>query len=145
MSHFVLLLGRNHYARPGDSLVVVRLDRLGRSLRELIDSVATLNKRRINLVSLEEKIDTSSATGELVFHVFAAIAQFERRLISERTRDGLKSARKQGRTLGRPAVSDKTAQELRGLVTRGTSISQAARYVGIGRSTAYRVLQNHNP
>ncbi len=130
------------YARAGDSLVVVRLDRLGRSLRELIESVATLKDRHINLVSLEERIDTNSATGELVFHVFGAIAQFERRLISERTKDGLRTARKQGRVPGRPAVSERAAQDLRDLVARGTSVTQAARYVGIGRSTAYRVLQD---
>jgi DNA invertase Pin-like site-specific DNA recombinase len=76
------------YARADDTLCVVRLDRLGRSLRELLEVVETLKARQIALVSLEEKIDTTSAAGELVFHVFGAIAQFERRLIAERTRDG---------------------------------------------------------
>jgi len=80
--------------------------------------------------------------GELVFHVFGAIAQSGRRLISERAKDGLRAARKQGRTLGGSAVSDRTAQELHDLVNRGTFVTQAARRVGIGRSTAYRVLQN---
>jgi DNA invertase Pin-like site-specific DNA recombinase len=69
-----------HYIRPGDTIAVVRLDRLGRSLRELLDVVETLKKQGVALLSLEEKIDTSSAAGELVFHVFGAIAQFERRL-----------------------------------------------------------------
>lgn len=85
------------HIRPGDTLAVVRLDRLGRSLRELLDIVETLKKGGAALLSLEEKIDTSSAAGELVFHVFGAIAQFERRLIAERTRDGMATARTKGR------------------------------------------------
>ena len=76
------------YARRGDTLAVVRLDRLGRSLAELLATVAALKERGIALLSLEEKIDTSSAAGELVFHVFGVIAHFERRLIAERTKDG---------------------------------------------------------
>src|SRR5271169_1003096 len=77
------------YARKGDTLAVVRLDRLGRSLAELISIVEQLKTRGVALLSLEEKIDTSSAAGELVFHVFGAIAHFERRLIAERTKDGI--------------------------------------------------------
>ena len=78
---------------PGDSLCVTRLDRLGRSLKELLETVENLKAHDIHLVSLEERIDTTSAAGELVFHVFGAIAHFERRLISERTRDGIAAAR----------------------------------------------------
>lgn len=85
-----------HYARPNDILCVVRLDRLGRSLKELLETVERLKQNKIALMSLEEKIDTSSAAGELVFHVFGAIAHFERRLISERTRDGIAAARLKG-------------------------------------------------
>ena len=81
------------YARKGDTLAVVRLDRLGRSLAELLATVAMLKERGIGLLSLEERIDTSSAAGELVFHVFGAIAHFERRLIAERTRDGIAADR----------------------------------------------------
>lgn len=77
------------HARAGDSLSVIRLDRLGRSLKELLETVENLKAHGIHLVSLEERIDTTSAAGELVFHVFGAIAHFERRLISERTRDGI--------------------------------------------------------
>src|SRR4051794_23702659 len=84
------------YARAGDTLAVVRLDRLGRSLAELLATVAMLKERGIALVSLEERIDTSSAAGELVFHVFGAIGHFERRLIAERTRDGIAAARARG-------------------------------------------------
>ena len=92
------------HARAGDSLCVTRLDRLGRSLKELLETVENLKAHDIHLVSLEERIDTTSAAGELVFHVFGAIAHFERRLISERTRDGIAAARKRGRKPGRPAL-----------------------------------------
>ena len=91
-------------ARPGDSLCVTRLDRLGRSLAELLVTVGDLRSRGIHLSSLEERIDTSSAAGELVFHVFGAIAHFERRLISERTREGLAAARRRGSRPGRPVM-----------------------------------------
>jgi DNA invertase Pin-like site-specific DNA recombinase len=84
------------YARNGDTLAVVRLDRLGRSLAELLATVTMLKQRGIALLSLEEKIDTSSAAGELVFHVFGAIAHFERRLIAERTKDGIAAAQARG-------------------------------------------------
>jgi DNA invertase Pin-like site-specific DNA recombinase len=86
------------HIRPGDALAVVRLDGLGRSLRELREVVETLKKRGIALLSLEEKIDTSSAAGELVVHVFGAIAQSERRLIAERARDGINAARRRQQT-----------------------------------------------
>lgn len=89
------------YARTGDTLAVVRLDRLGRSLSELLSTVKILREQGIALLSLEEKIDTSSAAGELIFHVFGAIAHFERRLISERTKDGIAAARAKGRMPGR--------------------------------------------
>jgi DNA invertase Pin-like site-specific DNA recombinase len=89
------------YAREGDMLAVVRLDRLGRSLGELLTSVAALKKRGIALLSLEEKIDTNLAAGELVFHVFGAIAHFERRLIAERTKYEIAAARSRGKRPGR--------------------------------------------
>ena len=84
------------------------LDRLGRSLRELLETVDGLKARGIHLVSLEERLNTSSAAGKLVFHVFGSIAHFERRLISERTRDGIAAARKRGRTPGRPPLDPET-------------------------------------
>jgi DNA invertase Pin-like site-specific DNA recombinase len=93
------------YAREGDTLAVVRLDRLGRSLGELLTTVAMLKERGIALLSLEERIDTNSAAGELVFHVFGAIAHFERRLIAERTKDGIAAARAKGKQPGGPIHS----------------------------------------
>lgn len=126
------------YTRRGDSLAVVRLDRLGRSLTELLATVAMLKERGIALVSLEERIDTGSAAGELVFHVFGAIAHFERRLIAERTKDGVAAARARGKRPGRqPLDQDKVAAALK-LVAAGLSPTTAARQLGLGRSTVYR-------
>jgi DNA invertase Pin-like site-specific DNA recombinase len=128
------------YARAGDALMVVRLDRLGRSLRELLDVVELLKQRGVALVSLEEKIDTSSAAGELVFHVFGSIAQFERRLIAERTHDGIAAARAEGRKPGRPALDREKVRAALTLVRSGLSPTKAADQVGLGRSTVYREL-----
>ena len=93
-------------------------------------------------MSLEERIDTSSAAGELVFHVFGAIAHFERRLISERTREGLAAARRRGSRPGRPPVDPEKAAALRRLVEAGMTPGKAARQLGIGRSTAYRIVRD---
>ena len=93
------------YARAGDTLAIVRLDRLGQSLADLLETVKMLRERQIDLLSLEEKIDTSSAAGELIFHVLGAIAYFERRLISERTKDGIVAARAQANV---PSASPST-------------------------------------
>jgi len=128
------------YARKGDTLAVVRLDRLGRSLGELLATVELLRARGIDLLSLEEKINTASAAGELVFHVFRAIAHFERRLIAERTKDGIAAARARGKRPGRRRLdTDKIAAALK-LVQAGLSPTAAARQVGLGRSTVYREL-----
>ena len=129
------------HARQGDSLCVVRLDRLGRSLKELLETVGSLKAQGINLISLEEKLDTSSAAGELVFHVFGAIAHFERRLISERTRDGIAAARKRGKNPGRPKLDNETISALQKLVNAGMTPGVAAKQLGIGRSTAYRMIK----
>jgi len=126
------------YARESDTLAVVRLDRLGRSLSELLTTVKMLKERGIALLSLEEKIDTSSAAGELIFHVFGAIAHFERRLISERTKDGIAAARARGKRPGRqPLDTDRITAALK-LVAAGLSPTAAARQLGLGRSTVYR-------
>jgi len=126
------------YSRKGDTLAVVRLDRLGRSLTELLTIVEQLKARGIALLSLEEKIDTSSAAGELVFHVFGAIAHFERRLIAERTKDGIAAARARGKKPGRqPIDADKIVAALK-LVEAGLSPTKAASQLGLGRSTVYR-------
>ena len=127
------------HARPGDRLCVTRLDRLGRTLRELLETVDDLKARGIHLVSLEERLDTSSAAGELVFHVFGSIAHFEARLISERTRDGIAAARKRGRNPGRPLLDPETVSAAQKLIEAGLSPARAAKQLGIGRATAYRI------
>jgi DNA invertase Pin-like site-specific DNA recombinase len=129
------------YARSGDTLAVVRLDRLGRSLAELLSTVTMLKERGIALLSLEEKIDTSSAAGELVFHVFGAIAHFERRLISERTKDGIAAARAKGKRPGRQPLDMKKVEAAIKLIEAKTPPAEAARQLGVGRSTIYREMR----
>ena len=90
------------YVRDGDTLVVWRLDRLGRSLRHLIDTVTRLNERNIGFKSITEQIDTTTPGGKLIFHIFGALAEFERDLIRERTQAGLTAARARGRGAGSP-------------------------------------------
>lgn len=129
------------YARPNDLLCVVRLDRLGRSLKELLETVEYLKDKKIGLMSLEEKIDTSSAAGELVFHVFGAIAHFERRLIAERTKEGINAAKLKGRMPGRPTLDKEKLESARKLIATGVSPTNTAKQLGIGRSTLYRELK----
>ena len=119
------------YARVGDTLAVVRLDRLGRSLGELLIVVKELKERGVALLSLEEKLDTSSAAGELVFHVFGAIAHFERRLIAERTKDGIAAARAKGKLPGRRPLDPEKAKAALSLVVAGISPTDAARQLGL--------------
>ena len=127
------------HARPGDRLCVTRLDRLDRSLRELLEIVANIEARGVHFVSLEERLDTSSAAGELVFHMFGVIAHFEQRLISERTRDGIAAARNRGRTPGRPPLDPETVSAAQKLIEAGLSPARAAKQLAIGRATAYRI------
>lgn len=128
------------FARLGDTLAVVRLDRLGRSLGELLTVVDQLKARGIALLSLEEKIDTSSAAGELIFHVFGAIAHFERRLIAERTKDGIAAARAKGKLPGRRPLDPEKARSALKLIEAGISPTEAARQLGLGRATVYREM-----
>jgi DNA invertase Pin-like site-specific DNA recombinase len=129
------------YARKGDTLAVVRLDRLGRSLAELLTTVEKLRAQGVALLSLEEKIDTSSAAGELIFHMFGSIAHFERRLISERTKDGIMAARAKGKLPGRQPLDMTKVDAAIKLVEARTSPTEAARQLGIGRSTIYREMR----
>lgn len=100
------------YVRRGDTLVVWRLDRLGRSLRHLIDVITDLEKRGIGFRSLQESIDTTTSGGRLIFQIFGALAEFERNLIRERTQAGLTAARMRGRKGGRPKALDAKKTEL---------------------------------
>jgi DNA invertase Pin-like site-specific DNA recombinase len=128
------------YIRPGDVLVVWKLDRLGRSLRHLIDTVTALEERGVGFRSLKESIDTTTATGRLIFHIFAALAQFEREMIRERADAGRAAARARGETGGRPSIM--TPRKLAAaqlLIAGGASVRQAAETIGVGKST----LQDH--
>jgi DNA invertase Pin-like site-specific DNA recombinase len=136
------LLEAFDYCRKGDVLVVARLDRLGRSLRELIDLVGELEGRGVGFRSLKESLDTTTAGGRLIFHVFGALAEFEREIIRERTLAGLESARARGRHGGRPRALDENRAKLaRRLKAEGEhSVEEICSMLGVGRSTLYRYL-----
>lgn len=127
--------------RAGDTLVVWRLDRLGRSLLDLVKIVGDLEQAGIGFESLMEQIETSSAAGKLVFHVFAALAEFERSLIRERTKAGLASARARGRMGGRrPKLDEKQIREVRALLADpAISVKDIAVRYKVSRSTLYKV------
>jgi DNA invertase Pin-like site-specific DNA recombinase len=131
------------YCREGDVLVVARLDRLGRSLRELIDLVGELEERGVGFRSLKESLDTTTAGGRLIFHVFGALAEFEREIIRERTMAGLESARARGRHGGRPRALDESKAKLaRRFKEEGDhSVKEICAMLGVGRSTLYRYLR----
>jgi DNA invertase Pin-like site-specific DNA recombinase len=128
--------------RPGDTLVVWKLDRLGRSLRHLVDTVTGLADRGIGFRSLQEAIDTTTPGGKLVFHVFAALAEFERDLIRERTSAGLAAARARGRHGGRPSVLTghklQVAREM--YASRQYTVTAIANTLGVSRASIYRHL-----
>lgn len=126
--------------RKGDTLVVWRLDRLGRSLGDLIELTTELRSRGVDFESLSEKLETGSPAGKLVFHVFAALAEFERNLIRERTLAGLKAARARGRKGGRPRkLSPQDLQAIQALLHAGQLPVQAiADRFRVSRSTLYR-------
>ena len=128
--------------RPGDSVTVWRLDRLGRSLRHLIDVVADLESRNVTFRSLTESIDTSTPGGKLTFHLFGALAEFERDLIRERTMAGLTAARARGRSGGRPTVwTPAKLQVARSMYAGGEhDVATIARVVGVSRASVYRAL-----
>ena len=128
--------------RPGDALVVWKLDRLGRSLRHLVDTVTGRAERSVGFQSLQEAIDTTTPGGKLVFHVFAALAEFERDLIRERTSAGLAAARARGRRGGRPWVmSAHKVQVAREMYRSGQySVSAIASTLGVSRASVYRHL-----
>ena len=127
--------------RAGDTLVVWRLDRLGRSLPDLVRIVAELETKGIGFESITEKIETISAAGKLVFHVFAALAEFERNLIRERTRAGLAAARARGRAGGRkPKLDARQIREIKRLMSDPTiPVSHIAERYKVSRTTIYNV------
>ncbi|MGI8722152.1 MAG: recombinase family protein, partial [Geodermatophilaceae bacterium] len=129
---------------PAKAVVVWRLDRLGRSLRHLMETVADLERRGVTFLSLTEQIDTSTPGGKLVFHLFGALAEFERDLIRERTLAGLTAARARGRSGGRPTVW--TPDKLRAVVELQQAgqhdVATIARVLGVSRASVYRALNS---
>jgi DNA invertase Pin-like site-specific DNA recombinase len=132
-----------NYVREGDTLVVWRLDRLGRSLHHLMQPVAGLEEGGVGFQSLQESIDTTTSGGRLVFHIFGALAEFERNLIQERTRAGLAAARARGRKGGRPrALAEKKRQLLCQLYEeRKYTVTEICEMIGVSKSTLYSYLK----
>ena len=136
------LQGALDYLREGDTLVVWRLDRLGRSLKDLVQRVEDLHQRQVGFRSLQESIDTTSAGGKFQFHVFSALAEFERDLIRERTQAGLRAARARGRMGGRPKemTPEKLEMAVRLMKDPEVPIGAICRTLGVSKSTLYRYV-----
>ena len=130
------------YLRDGDVLTVWRLDRLGRSLPHLIETIGALEARGVGFRSLSESIDTTTSGGRLIFHVFGALGQFERDLIRERTKAGLASAAARGRKGGRrPVVTPDKLRRAREYLSNGLNVREAAARLKIGKTALYAALQ----
>jgi DNA invertase Pin-like site-specific DNA recombinase len=134
------------YVRADDTLVVWKLDRLGRSLKDLITRITELNNRTIGFKSLTEQIDTTTSGGKLIFHIFGALAEFERDIIKERTQAGLEAARKRGKLGGRPkALSPEKIKLARRLYAdTGTSVAEICNMLGISRHTLRRYVKKES-
>ena len=129
------------YARTGDTIVCMKLDRVARSLSHLTGLMTMLEERQIGFRSLTEALDTTSPGGRLVFHIFGAIAQFERDLIISRTKSGLAAARKRGRVGGRPlSMTPEKLNAARRLLKSGTPAREVASAIGVSVPTLYRHL-----
>src|SRR6266516_6251582 len=131
------------HLRAGDTLVVWRLDRLGRTVKQLIELINDLNSREVGFRSLQENIDTTTSGGRLVFHILGSLAEFEREVIRERTRAGLQAARARGRLGGRPkALNPKQVALARSLYdSREHSIQDICETLGVSRGTLYKYVQ----
>ena len=131
------------FLRDGDSLVIYKLDRLGRNMKDLLAIIEQLQKRNISLVSLRDNIDTGSTTGKLIMHIFASLAEFERDLIKERSAEGRREAKKKGVRFGRPKQpKPEKANMCAQLYRNGNSVSAIMRTTGIkSRNTIYKYLR----
>lgn len=131
------------FIRKGDTLVVWKLDRLGRSVKHLIEIVNVLHERDISFMSMQESIDTGTSGGKLIFHIFSALAEFERDLISERTQAGLKAARARGRTGGRPFILD--TRQINRMIEiyndKKNTVSEICKIYDISRQSFYNYLK----
>jgi DNA invertase Pin-like site-specific DNA recombinase len=133
------------YVRKGDTLVVWRLDRLGRSLPHLISAMTDLEERRIGFKSLTENIDTTTSGGKLIFHIFGALAEFERNLVRERTQAGLTATRARGKRGGRPkALTARQLSIARDLYEKRYPIADICRTLKISKATLYRSIKAEN-
>jgi DNA invertase Pin-like site-specific DNA recombinase len=132
--------------RKGDIVIIWKLDRLGRSLRDLVNLVTEIQDKGAGLKSLNDSIDTTTPQGKLTFHLFAALAEFERDIISERTKAGLEAARARGRKGGRPKGLSKEARD-KAIIARSLyekqemSVTEICQYLGVARSTFYKYLR----
>lgn len=133
--------------RHGDTLVVWRLDRLGRSLTHLVQIMEELGKHHIHFQSLTEHIDTSTSGGRLIFHIIAALSEFERGLISERTRAGMAAAKQNGVKLGRPCIltEEELQQASQAVFCRGEPVNDVACRYGLSPRSLMRILKKANP
>lgn len=135
--------------RKGDTVIVYKLDRLGRSLKHLIETVSEFNESEISFKSLQDPVDTTSSQGKLIFNIFASLAEFERDIIRDRTNAGLKSARARGRIGGRPkGLSEdalKTAEICASLYEGGKhGANEIAKRMSISKATLYKYLRHQN-
>jgi DNA invertase Pin-like site-specific DNA recombinase len=138
------------YVREGDTLVVWRLDRLGRSLKHLIETITKLNNRKVGFQSITENIDTTTSGGKLVFHIFGALAEFERNIIKDRTKAGLSAARARGRLGGRPKAKmldtpKKVALAQSLYENRNNTIDEICKTLNVSRATLYRYIKAKAP
>ena len=130
------------YLRGGDTLVVTKLDRLARSTRHLGEIMETLTDKSAHLKIMDLGIDTGTATGELVVNLIGAIAQFERKMMLERQREGIAKAKSEGKYKGRKPTAKAKSDEVLRLKSEGVSATQIAKELGIGRASVYRVLND---
>ncbi len=130
------------YARPEDTLVVTRLDRLGRSLREMINLIAELADKGVHVQVLDPALDTSREADKVVIHVLASLADWERQIIVERTKQGVAHARQQGRMPGRkPKLTKDQARQVQRLIAQGERVTDIARSFNVSRQTVYRTIE----
>ena len=134
------------FMREGDTLVVWKLDRLGRSLKHLIDVINRLNDNKMYFKSVQESIDTASSGGKLIFHVFGALAEFERDMIRERTLAGIEAAKQRGRIGGRPKkLDEKMVEFARSMLDdKSNTVTDVCKALGITKSTLYRYLKKND-
>jgi len=133
------------FARPQDTVYTYRLDRISRSLQSLIRIINKFKENKVEFVSLREKIDTDSPGGNLIFHIFAALSEFERDIIRERTIAGLKAAKARGKVGGRPKVIDKEIlDQIQRMYNAGISVRTISKQIQVSIPTIYRYLSNNN-